>query len=136
MDPALGKHIPYVRKTSKKLARKLFHQMLKHGPKLEREQMLLAQFVDIGTELYAQVVSASRAQALIDDRVDCKEVLALVEHFSAIGRNVDREGYRLAQSVLGGGSEWLFDGMVEGSLEEIVRVEAAAAVPELHEVSR
>ena len=148
MDPALGKHIAYVRKTSKKLARKLFHQMLKHRSKLEREQMLLARFVDIGTELYAQCASASRAQALIDERVDRKEVLALVEHFCAtsrlrideafraIGRNVDREGYRLAQSVLGGASEWLFDGMVEGSLEEIARVEAAEAVPELHQVSR
>ncbi len=148
MDPALGKHIAYVRKTSKKLARKLFHQMLKHGSKLEREQMLLARFVDIGTELYAQCASASRAQALIEDGRDRNEVLALVEHFCAtsrlrideafraIGRNVDREGYRLAQSVLGGGSEWLFDGMVEGSLEEIARVEVAETVPELHEVSR
>ena len=58
------------------------------------------------------------------------------EAFRGIGRNVDREGYRLAQSVLGGGSVWLFDGMVEDSLEEIGQVEATQAVPEVHEVSR
>ena len=148
MDPGLVKRLAYVRKTSKKLARKLFHQMVKHGSKLEREQMLLGRFVDIGTELYAQSASTSRAQALIEGGRDRKEVLALVEHFCAtsqlrideafrgIGRNVDREGYRLAQSVLDGGSVWLFDGMVEDSLEEACQVEATQNVPEVHEVSR
>jgi alkylation response protein AidB-like acyl-CoA dehydrogenase len=149
MDPELGKHVTYVRKTSKKLARKLFHQMVKHGPKLEREQMLLARFVDIGTELYAQSASGTRAQALIDEGVDRKEILALVEHFCATSRqrideafhgirhNLDHEGYRLAQSVLGGGSTWLFDGMVGGTLEELAGVETAhEPVPEVQEVSR
>ena len=81
-------------------------------------------FVDIGTELFAQTASAARAQALIERGRDHKEVLALVDHFCAesriridrafhgIGANNDRMGYRLAQDVLEGGTDWLFDGIV------------------------
>lgn len=124
MDPALAKHVRYAARNSKKLARKMFHAMLKHGPKLEREQILLARFVDIGTELFAQTASATRAQALIAAGHPRKDVLALVDHFCAesqlridrafrgIGTNNDRMGYRLAQDLLKGRSDWLFDGIV------------------------
>jgi alkylation response protein AidB-like acyl-CoA dehydrogenase len=124
MNPALRKHLRYAARTSKKLARKMFHAMIQHGPKLEREQMLLARFVDIGTELFAQSATAARAQALISEGRDRKELLALVDHFCAesrlridrafrgIGTNNDRTGYRLAQNVLKGDADWLFDGIV------------------------
>jgi hypothetical protein len=128
LDPALAKHIRYVAKTSRKLARTMFHAMLSHGPKLEREQMLLRRFVDIGTELFAIAASATRAQALIEKGVDRNEVLPLVRHFAAEARariasdfrgvrdNRDRMGYRLAQQMLKGPSDWLLDGIVgEGS---------------------
>jgi hypothetical protein len=124
LHPALKKHVRYVARTSRKLARRMFHSMLKHGPKLEREQMLLARFVDIGTELFAIAASATRAQALLDKGVDRDEVLPLVDHFSAEARdriasyfrgvrhNHDRMGYRLAQRMLKGPSDWLVDGIV------------------------
>ena len=127
IDPALSGHLRYASPQSKKLARKMFHAMARFGPKLEREQMLLARFVDIGTEIFAQAASAARAQALIGDGHDRAEVLALVHHFCAesrlridaafrgIRRNNDRTGYRLAQDVLKGGSAWLFDGIVHES---------------------
>ena len=114
MDPALKKHVRYAARQSKKLARKMFHAMAMNGPKLEREQMLLARFVDIGTELFAQTASATRAQALIEHGQDRKEILALVDHFCAESRlridrafrgirtNNDHMGYRLAQNVLKG----------------------------------
>ena len=150
MDPALTKHVRYAARKSKKLARKMFHAMVKHGPKLEREQMLLARFVDIGTELFAQTASATRAQALIDHGQDRKEILALVDHFCAESRlridrafrgirtNNDHMGYRLAQNVLKGGSDWLFDGIVgqtpEGNDESELTVEPQLE-PDLEEVS-
>lgn len=138
MDPALAKHVRYAARQSKKLARKMFHAMAKHGPKLEREQMLLARFVDIGTELFAQTASATRAHALIEQGQDRKEILALVDHFCAESRlridrafrglrkNNDRMGYRLAQDVLKGGSAWLFDGIVGQGLEADAESEAAS----------
>jgi hypothetical protein len=110
--------------------------------------MLLARFVAVGTELFAQVASATRAQALIKEGRDRKEVLALVEHFCASSRlrieeafrgvaeNTDRMGYRLAQSILDDSSSFLYEGIVQKELEarlreEIASAERAEAVPEL-----
>jgi hypothetical protein len=145
MDEALASHVRYAARTAKKLARGMFHAMVKHGPKLEREQMLLARFVDIGTELFAQVASATRAQALLKEGRDRGEVIALVEHFCAnsrlrieeafggVGKNTDRMGYRLAQSILAGSSAFLYEGIVHKELEEAAAAEARAEekVPEL-----
>lgn len=124
LHPALKKHVRYVSKTARKLARRMFHAMLKHGAKLEREQMLLARFVDIGTELFAIAATAAYAQAMLDKGVGSKEVLPLVEHFAARSRdhidalfrgvrhNHDRMGYRLAQQMLQGPHDWMMEGVV------------------------
>jgi hypothetical protein len=147
MDEELARHVRYAARTSKKLARKMFHAMVKHGPKLEREQMLLARFVDVGTELFAQVASASRAQALLKEGGDRKEVLALVEHFCAnsrlrieeafrgVSKNTDRMGYRLAQSILGDSSAFLYEGIVHKELEAQL-ADAVAAEEEVKELAR
>jgi hypothetical protein len=136
MDSALRRHVRYAARTSKKLARTMFHAMVRHGAKLEREQMLLARFVDIGTELFAQTASATRAQALLGTGRDRKEVLALVDHFCAesrlridrafrgVGTNNDKIGYRLAQDILKGDSGWLLDGMVGPATEPRIEAEA------------
>ncbi len=140
MEPAARRHVRYVARTSRKLGRRLFHAMVKVGPKLEREQVLLARFVEIGTELFAQAASASYAQHLIDKGRDRKEVLQLLDHFCAgsrlridrcfegIARNNDRNGYRLAQDLLEGSSAWLQDG--------IVRVQGRKPRPEKQHVAR
>jgi hypothetical protein len=144
LDPELSAHVRYAARTSKKLARKLFHAMVKHGPKLEREQMLLGRFVDIGTELFAQVASATRAQALLNEGRNRKEVLALVEHFClnsrlrieeafrGVAKNTDRMGYRLAQSILADSSLFLDEGIVHKDLvEEQEAAPVEEKVPEL-----
>jgi hypothetical protein len=125
----------------------MFHAMVKHGPKLEREQMLLGRFVDIGTELFAQVASATRAQALLNEGRDRKDVLALVEHFCAnsrlrieeafrgVAKNTDRMGYRLAQSILADSSAFLYEGIVHKDLEEGAS-EAIAAEEPVRELAR
>ena len=46
------KHLAYAGKTSKLLARRLFATMAKYGPKLEKEQIILGNFVDIGVDLF------------------------------------------------------------------------------------
>lgn len=135
LDAKLAREVGFVRKTSKKLAFRMFMAMLKHGPKIEREQMLLGRFVGIGTELFAIAASCTRAQQLIDQGRDRKEVLALVEHFCAGARrrvadffrgvsdNSDRHGYKLAQQVLGGDMDWLSEGTITDRLMTVTEPE-------------
>jgi hypothetical protein len=61
---SLGKHMRFVERTSRKLARTLFHQMVKFGPKLERRQNILGRLVEVGTELFAIATSCAKAVEL------------------------------------------------------------------------
>src|SRR5437667_3719089 len=124
--PVLAKHLRYASRTSRRLARRLFHAMIRFGPKLEREQVLLGRFVEIGTELYAMAASCSRAQALLarGSKEQNAGLLGLVDYFCGASRlrierafrgvsqNVDRQGYRLAQQVLREENSFLEDGIV------------------------
>jgi alkylation response protein AidB-like acyl-CoA dehydrogenase len=49
----LNHHLDYVKETSKRLARYVFHQMVKYQQKLESKQSILNRVVDIGTDLFA-----------------------------------------------------------------------------------
>ena len=113
----LTRHLRYAARSSRKLARTLFHAMLRHGPKLERQQLLLGRFVDIGTELFAITATCLRAERSIQsETTDAQRAqvlhladyfcqvsrLRIEETFRAVRRNADRSGYRLAQQVLAG----------------------------------
>lgn len=124
LEGPLAKHVSYASRTSKRLARRLFHTMARFGPKLEQQQPLLGRFVDIGTELFAISATCSKADADIKSGRSRTEVLALVdyfcsqsrrriaEHFRGIRGNDDKAGYKLAQSLLDGDSMWLEEGLV------------------------
>ena len=117
--PTLARHVRRAEAASRKLARRLFHAMAQFGPKLEREQVLLGRFVDIGTELFAMLATCSRAQQMLTENGNS---LALADYFCltssqrveelfrAINHNADRKGYKLAQEVLEGRMEWLEGG--------------------------
>jgi len=110
----LAPHLRYASRASRRLARTMFHAMLRHGPKLERQQLLLGRFVDIGTELFAISATCLRAAALVQGATDARkiEILGLADYFSrasrlriaekfrAVRQNADSAGYRLAQQVL------------------------------------
>ena len=111
----MNRHLLYAARTSKRLARTLFHAMLRHGPKLEREQLLLGRFVDIGAELFAITATCLRAERLLqsnDANHGGPDVLKLTDYFChasrlrveekfrAIRHNADCASYRLAQEVL------------------------------------
>jgi alkylation response protein AidB-like acyl-CoA dehydrogenase len=120
--PVLARHMRFSVNASHRLARQLFYAIARHGPKLEREQVLLGRFVDIGAEIFAIAASCARAQSILetDEKTD---LLALADYFCRTARlridwlfhtvrnNVDRPGYRLAQRVLGGELGWLEDGV-------------------------
>jgi len=77
----LQKHVDYSARTSKKLARGLFHAMARFGPKLDREQLLLSRFVGIATELFAISATCSFAQYKIDHGESADEVLSVANYF-------------------------------------------------------
>jgi alkylation response protein AidB-like acyl-CoA dehydrogenase len=120
----LQKHVDYSARTSKKLARGLFHAMARFGPKLDREQLLLSRFVGIATELFAISATCSFAQHKIDHGESAEEVLSVANYFcksararidnyfAGARRNVDKRGYQLTQELLAGKHSTLRDGIV------------------------
>ena len=109
----------YESRAARRLARAIFHAMVRYGPKLERRQLLLARFVEIGTELYAMTAARRRAEAFSTTEAwalanyFCQLAQKKIEdRFDAMSWNTDAEGYRLAQQLLEGGSGWLTEGIV------------------------
>ena len=124
LDWHLQKHVDYAARTSKKLARGLFHAMARFGPKLDREQLLLSRFVGIATELFAISATCSFAQYKIDRGESAEEVLSVANYFcnsararidhyfAGARRNVDKRGYQLTQELLAGKHSSLREGIV------------------------
>jgi alkylation response protein AidB-like acyl-CoA dehydrogenase len=125
LSPSLRKHVRYVARNSRRLARKLFHAMVRFGPKLEKQQVLLGRFVDIGTELFAMAATCSRADQLAKRGTDeGKDALQLADYFCETARlrieakfdglvhNADSKGYKLAQKVVAKTPAYLRDGIV------------------------
>jgi alkylation response protein AidB-like acyl-CoA dehydrogenase len=120
----LQAHLNYGARTSKRLARGLFHAMTRFGPKLDREQLLLSRFVGIATELFAISATCSFAQSKIDNGEPRDEILSLANyfcrsarlridhHFAGTSVNTDKRGYDLTQELLAGKHEGLRQGMV------------------------
>src|SRR5947207_12586984 len=74
-------HVSYAARTSRRLARGLFHAMARFGPKLDREQLLLSRFVGIATELFAISATCSFAQHKIDNGGAADEILSVANYF-------------------------------------------------------
>jgi alkylation response protein AidB-like acyl-CoA dehydrogenase len=120
----LQPHVNYAARTSKRLARGLFHAMARFGPKLDREQLLLSRFVGIATELFAISATCSFAQSKINNGAPREEMLSVANyfcrsarlridhHFAGTSANVDRRGYELTQDLLAGKHEGLRQGTV------------------------
>ena len=122
LHPRLAGHAAAVSRSSRTLARRLFHAMVRHGPALEREQVLLGRFVDAGTELFAQAATVTHSQWLLGRGRKEDEILPLVDLFCArsrlrieaslggAARNADGATFAEAQRVLDGRYRWLEDG--------------------------
>ncbi|MBI4556254.1 MAG: acyl-CoA dehydrogenase family protein [Candidatus Hydrogenedentes bacterium] len=90
-------HLAYVGKTSKKLARSLFFAMAKHKQKLEREQLVLRCYVDIGTDLFAMAASLSRAESLLAKNPSDKTLQDLVDLFCRNAKKRIADNFRRAR---------------------------------------
>ncbi len=122
-------HLRYVERTSRRLARQLFHLMVTQGPALEKRQGLLFRCVDIGAELYAMAAVCARARRdVLANAVDatpyevaaafCRASRRRVEAlFEAVRDNDDVEQYAVARAFLDGRYTWLERGIVEAETE-------------------
>lgn len=120
----LAGHIRYAERTSRRLARTLFHCMIRFGPKLEKRQMVLGRLVDIGAELLAITAVCARARrdlALVPGNRGPERLADLFARqarrriragFTAIRSNDDTATYRVAQQTLAGEHAWLERGIV------------------------
>jgi hypothetical protein len=118
---ALATHVRFVDRMSRKLARAVFHAMVRFGPKLEQRQMVLFRLVDAGSELFAMSAACSRATMLA--KKGQPEAIALADLFCAESRrrvgdsfrrvfdNDDVPTYRVATDVLGGKHAWMESGV-------------------------
>jgi alkylation response protein AidB-like acyl-CoA dehydrogenase len=122
----LGRQLRYVERGARRLARGVFHAMVRFGPKLEYRQAVLFRLVDVGAELFAMAAVCARAQWLLRhdpaagrravELADlfCRQARGRVEaKFRELGRNADTRAYRVAQEALAGEHRWLERGMVE-----------------------
>lgn len=117
----LARHLGFVERRSRKLARVLFHAMVRFGPRLEQRQSVLFRLVDIGAELFAMSATVSRAQSDAQDGnegaieladVFCRHARRRVDDlFRDVYGPDDTATYRLAQSVVAGEYAWLERGV-------------------------
>jgi hypothetical protein len=97
--------------------------MLRHGPKLERRQMVLFRAVDIGAELFAMSAACSRAiwldgkgesHAIELADLFCREARQRIQRsFSDINNPNDPARYRVAMNVLSNAHVWLEQGITK-----------------------
>ena len=122
----LAPHLRYVARGARRLARGIFHSMVRFGPKLEYRQAVLFRLVDVGAELFAMAAACSRAQWLLGrdpetgkravDLADlfCQQARGRINaKFAGLWRNEDAHTYRAAQDVLAGKHRWLEGGTVD-----------------------
>ena len=110
----LRPHLRYAGRATRRLARAIFHAILRHGPALEKRQLMLGRFVDIGTEIFALTAACLHAadQPLAALGEHPAESLRLVDYlghesrlriesiFHALHHNTDQSAHQVTQSLL------------------------------------
>ncbi len=91
-------HLGFVQSTAKRLARSMFHTIVRYQQKLEKEQLILGHFVDIGTDLFAMAASLSRAEYLLANGKSPQNTQNLVDLFCQQARlRIERHFELLSQ---------------------------------------
>lgn len=116
----LAGHMKSLERSSRRLARDLFHMIVLHREGLQKRQMILGRLVDVGAELFAMGAVLSRAASprapegsvkLAD--LFCRQSLRRIAALRrAVYSNDDRLAYRTARDVLDGQYLWLEDNIV------------------------
>jgi alkylation response protein AidB-like acyl-CoA dehydrogenase len=126
----LARHLRFVERSSRKLAREIFHAMVVFRAAAERKQAYLFRVVDVANELFAMAASVSRAEALrAAGRPEAAQAARLAHHFclsaerrvealfGALWSNDDAAAYAMGRAVLAGEHAWLEEGGIGLGLE-------------------
>ncbi len=124
----LGKHLRFVERSSRRLARQTFYGMGRWQAKLEFKQAFLGRIVDIGAELFAMAACCSRAEMILRTNPTegagafeladafCEQARVRVdEYFDQLWRNTDDGDHHLSRKVLAGDYVWLEEGVLDQS---------------------
>ncbi|WP_411374718.1 acyl-CoA dehydrogenase family protein [Arthrobacter sp. MPF02] len=124
----LAKHLRFVERSSRRLARQTFYGMGRWQAKLERKQAFLGRIVDIGAELFAMTACCTRAEMLLRTAPEraasayelaeayCEQARVRVdEYFDQLWRNTDDGDHDLTKKVLAGEYTWLEEGILDQS---------------------
>lgn len=117
----LARHLRYVERATRRLARSIFYGMARWQGAMEHRQAFLGRAVDIGAELFAMAASCVRAGA---ERTTCPEGAELADLFcrqarlradalfDALWDNTDAADVRAARKLLAGRYAFLEEGVV------------------------
>lgn len=124
----LARHLRFVERSSRALARRTFYAMARYQARLDRKQVLLGRIVDIGAELFAMAAVCARADAMrredpatgadavrLADAFCEQSRLRVGELFRGLRTSTDRSDVRLARAVMEGRLHWLEDGVLDPS---------------------
>jgi alkylation response protein AidB-like acyl-CoA dehydrogenase len=113
----------FIKRSTKKLARQIFHGMIIHGPGLQNKEVFLSRVVDIATEIYVMSACISKARKLEKEGNHNAQDLALHycensqrkvnQLFKELWHNSDKEKYQLAQRIEKDEFLWLEKGNIE-----------------------
>ncbi len=129
----LARHLRFIERSSRKLARQTFYGMSRWQAGLEHRQGFLGRIVDIGAELFAMAAACSRAEMLRTDAVSTGEVaqgdaayeladafcaqsrVRVEELFERLWRNTDDVDRRVARRTLDDAYLFVEDGVIDQS---------------------
>jgi hypothetical protein len=116
----LGRHLRFLERASRMLARDLFHMMILYRQGLQRKQEVLGRLVDMGAELFAMGAVLSRAASL-KSPAGCEPVADLFcrqarRRIKALHRGIycndDPFAYGRARDLLDGNFPWLEENII------------------------
>jgi alkylation response protein AidB-like acyl-CoA dehydrogenase len=125
----LAKHLRFVERSSRKLARSTFYGMARWQGKLEFRQGFLGRVVDIGAELFAMSAVVVRAEMLRSQGANGAEAYELADLFcrqarlrvdglfDALWSNTDSVDTRMARRVLEDRYAWVEEGIYDPAPE-------------------
>ncbi|MEV6504104.1 acyl-CoA dehydrogenase family protein [Streptomyces prunicolor] len=123
----LSRHLRYVERGARKLARSTFYAMSRWQGRMETKQGFLGRIVDIGAELFAMSAVCVRAELLRTQGDHGREAYQLADAFCEQSRirveelfgrlwtNTDDIDHKVVKGVMGGAYTWLEEGIVDPS---------------------